>query len=746
MPSIATLLAAGATLVSDKHAQGRKRKPLGDITPHLNARKTQKKPKAKIHRLTKDEKISSAAEREFISSLCKQLEDDAMVYHAAKSKPDGDTPRIRYGAVSKLVTSLKPTYHFLSIPKINNTLATRRLLREKAEHSKHQENTPYVDTCPPVEIDTPLNADTPPHALETKSKFGQKSGSTNKKKREEKIAYEMLLNEIANVCKDERRAIQLEGKTRLPKGRLSTIIEEAKQKFRMPDVHVSESTIKDRVLQGKPTCFGGCGLRSPMLKVEDRMVTILVQMGRIRQPTQFQPQEQPTMIITLLPCASQLGMGQKMILIIIKTILDQENAFPVDLHVNSEGRRYPAWYAGVKREASRLKFTDCLRTMDELKLFPRIDGLRPFLIVDGHGSRLELPFLNYINDPEHEWCVCLGVPYGTAYWQVGDSKQQNGSFKIYLTKAKMIIIRRKIELGMKVIRVEKYEIIPCVNAAFGQSFGNVEGTKTALCERGWCPLNRYLLDDPDIRGSMTPADKKMEEDLGGISQITANKNAIGAAQEIASLTLLRKAAADRDHISTTVLPALNLTTGMAGTCLAAIVQDNDLQVIRQRIDNNREEGKTVQVWLNEAKKITSGIIKKAGHAGRLDKNITAAVQKKADETQKRKDDAEAKVAEKIRLKEAKEEAKALEAMMKARVAWRKTRKAAMAVRQTGKTPENFTISELKKMVRYKRGPGNRDKTSNKRDELITMYQACAGLPSPPVSDDEDAGGNDVCSL
>jgi hypothetical protein len=129
--------------------------------------------------------------------------------------------------------------------------------------------------------------------------------------------------------------------------------------------------------------------------------------------------------------------------------------------------------------------TDYLRTMDELELFPLVDGLKPFLIVDGHGSRLELPFLNYINDPDHEWVVCLGVPYGTAYWQVGDSKQQNGLYKIYLTKAKMLLIRRgKIEVGMKVIRVKKYEIIPCVNAAFGPSFGNVQGTKTALCERG----------------------------------------------------------------------------------------------------------------------------------------------------------------------------------------------------------------------------------------------------------------------
>jgi hypothetical protein len=65
MPSIATLLAAGATLVSDKHVQGKKRKPLGDITPHPNARKTKKKLKAKIHRLTKDEKSLLQSESSF---------------------------------------------------------------------------------------------------------------------------------------------------------------------------------------------------------------------------------------------------------------------------------------------------------------------------------------------------------------------------------------------------------------------------------------------------------------------------------------------------------------------------------------------------------------------------------------------------------------------------------------------------------------------------------------------------------
>ena len=42
---------------------------------------------------------------------------------------------------------------------------------------------------------------------------------------------------------------------------------------------------------------------------------------------------------------------------------------------------------------------------------------------DGHKSLLELP-------------VCLGVPYGTVYWQVGDSKEQHGSFNMAMTDAK----------------------------------------------------------------------------------------------------------------------------------------------------------------------------------------------------------------------------------------------------------------------------------------------------------------------
>ena len=47
-------------------------------------------------------------------------------------------------------------------------------------------------------------------------------------------------------------------------------------------------------------------------------------------------------------------------------------------------------------------------------------------------------FLKYINDSKTEWHVYLGVPFGKTYWQVGDSKEQNGSFNMPKTKKELI--------------------------------------------------------------------------------------------------------------------------------------------------------------------------------------------------------------------------------------------------------------------------------------------------------------------
>ena len=63
--------------------------------------------------------------------------------------------------------------------------------------------------------------------------------------------------------------------------------------------------------------------------------------------------------------------------------------------------------------------------------------------------------------------VCqAGVPYATSYWQVGDSAEQNGMFKMKLGEAK----RKLVSLNSK-----------------------------AIAEQGWYPPNRNLLLHKDIR-------------------------------------------------------------------------------------------------------------------------------------------------------------------------------------------------------------------------------------------------------
>jgi len=135
--------------------------------------------------------------------------------------------------------------------------------------------------------------------------------------------------------------------------------------------------------------------------------------------------------------------------------------------------------------------------MDKQNLFDRSDGISPFLLLDGHGSRFELPFLEYILDDAHKWKVCIGVPYGTSYWQVGDSTEQNGCFKMAIAKAKREPVDKKENAGL-LGTIEKTDIVSLVSQAWNASFTRVDNNKKAVAERGWGPLNYNLLLHPEI--------------------------------------------------------------------------------------------------------------------------------------------------------------------------------------------------------------------------------------------------------
>ena len=149
--------------------------------------------------------------------------------------------------------------------------------------------------------------------------------------------------------------------------------------------------------------------------------------------------------------------------------------------------------------------TDIFRRLDALKLYnaDRKNGLIPFVLLDGHSSRFELEFLQYINDDSHRWNVCIGVPYGTALWQVADSSQQNGMFKMSLTEKKKDLFDNRMNTFQQKLHLLRTDIIPLVNYAFKGAFCNVGSNLKAISERGWSPYNRMLLLDPLIRANMT---------------------------------------------------------------------------------------------------------------------------------------------------------------------------------------------------------------------------------------------------
>ncbi len=327
-----------------------------------------------------------------------------------------------------------------------------------------------------------------------------------------------------------------------------------------------------------------------------------------------------------------------------------------------------------------------LQFMDDLNLFDRQDGINPFLLLDGHGSRFELPFLEYVTCKDHVWKVCIGVPYGTSYWQVGDSAGQNGCFKMALTKGKRNLVKKKESWGLEGT-IEKTDIVGLVTYAWEHSFARQDTNKKAVAERGWGPLNYNILLNPEIN-SNKPSDNVLTSD-----------------------------AKPED---------LNLVAGIAGTLTNKIVLfrnreaartgENAAEVLRQR-------KKTAQEAIDKGKRLTAGLHVAAG-------KFTIG------------EECLANLNEKIR----KEQDKKRQSMMKLKDEYDKLLAKVTAVRALNKPPEKWSAAQLHTMVKwYKCDDDNA--IPSKKTELLTRYlETCnreervapplPEMPHQPPSDGE----------
>ena len=233
---------------------------------------------------------------------------------------------------------------------------------------------------------------------------------------------------------------------------------------------------------------------------------------------------------------------------------------------------------------------DILLTLDHLKVFDkyRDDGATPFLMVDGHQSRFSLPFLEYITNPQHPWKVSIGVPYGTALWQVGDSYQQNGRFKIILNTLKKKLMEYRMDNFTSEMELQPTDIMAMIHTAWNASFADVAGNIEAIAERGWFPLTKKLLLEPRLRLTMTEEDREMESTLdmiGLLQQMNEQDDNVISSYD------------DRN--------SLNFQEGFSSDMIDRLVAHNDLAKARARNNLKREMGVSSKSLMKQVKRLTS---------------------------------------------------------------------------------------------------------------------------------------------
>jgi len=395
------------------------------------------------------------------------------------------------------------------------------------------------------------------------------------------------------------------------------------------------------------------------------------------------------------------------------------------------GKKVPAfirWHESASITTQIL--VEALQTLDSYDLFPRTEKVKPFLMLDGHKSRLELPFLRYINTPKDHWVVCIGVPYGTALWQVGDSKEQNGSFNIAMYRAKKELLAKKDEIGLHDDGLIDTDLIPLINTAWKSSFARIDKNKNALADRGWNPLNQNLLLHEDLRATMTRREKSAQYHISNDIIIPNFKTRTTAKScNLSACTTETEASSSEESrsnhplsSSTTAKPGdeLNFSSGESLRCLKAMLSQDQLHAARERIRDDMNDGKSIKEQLKANSRLSAGILFKTG-TNRLGKTVFDIC--KDNQLEKKQ--------------------KEIDKMKQEESEYKQNVENAMKVWEKKSNVQEMTIRELTIVCKpFKRKTDG--KMPNKKVDLIAKYNEWVGRPAP-VFNYHDVDENIVAS-
>ena len=192
--------------------------------------------------------------------------------------------------------------------------------------------------------------------------------------------------------------------------------------------------------------------------------------------------------------------------------------------------------------------------------------------------------------------TCIGVPYGTALWQVGDLKEQNWSLNMAMTSEKRNLVTKKEQMSLPG-KLLSTDIIPLINRAWAKSFARKEKNQLAITNRGWNPYNWILLLDPTIRATMTEYELASES----INNLMPPSIYSSISQQNDGATALKYTTAHQSTINSDVLRKLNYSSTTSAFCVDALVQNEDLMRSRERIKEEKAKGNDVHEQLKLVK-------------------------------------------------------------------------------------------------------------------------------------------------
>jgi len=204
-----------------------------------------------------------------------------------------------------------------------------------------------------------------------------------------------------------------------------------------------------------------------------------------------------------------------------------------------------------------------------------------------------------------------------SYWQVGNSSEQNGMFKMNWVKEKerLIIFKAKHNLPLT---LNTTDIIPMISKAWDASFTVPEFVIKAVANRGWNPLNFALLTNKEILG--TKRAKLRQE-----QQVTNIGNQMEVATNLSTDSPNLPTATVKCKDDSNLIIEINVGKGTAKKCVSALVE---IVLCNGSVENQGEElarGEQNQKDLLDLSKWTSGhLVKQRQHCLTMVKILHAA--------------------------------------------------------------------------------------------------------------------------